>query len=258
MSNLVSIITPAYNCSQTLAETIDSVLHQTYSNWEMLIVDDCSSDDTADIAAAYAQKDSRIKLIRMPQNSGSAAARNAAIQNAKGRFIALLDSDDLWKPEKLERQLTFMQENGYSFTFTAYEVFKNSLDQRRRIFEVPAKISYRQYLRNSIIGCLTVMVDKEQIPDFHMETGYLEDVLTWMYYLRQGVVAYGLNENLASYRQSEQSKSARKIKNAQRYYQCLKQQKDIGFASRLFSQIGYAYHASAKRLFSKRTKSGRE
>lgn len=251
-NNLVSVITPAYNCEKTISETIESVLAQTYTNWEMLIVDDHSKDRTVEIVTEYVKKDERIRLICLEKNSGSAVARNKAIQNANGRYIALLDSDDMWKPEKLDHQLQFMQRNNYSFTFTAYDVFKISSDKKRKIFAVPEKINYRQYLGNSIIGCLTVMIDKEQIPDFHMESGYLEDVLTWMFYLRKGITAYGLNENLASYRLSESSKSARKVKNAGRYYQCLKQQEGIGRVSRLCYQLGYAYHATKKRLFSKK------
>ena len=253
MDYLVSVITPAYNCSETIGETIESVMGQTYRNWEMIIVDDCSADNTVDVVSDYVKKDERIKLMRLEKNSGSAAARNTAIQNAKGRFIALLDSDDMWKPEKLERQLAFMTEKGYSFSFTAYDVFRASSDKHRRIFEVPSKINYKQYLRNSIIGCLTVMIDKDAIPDFHMENGYLEDVLTWMFYLKKGITAYGLNENLASYRLCEKSKSARKLKNAKRYYQCLKRQEGLSVVSRWFSQLGYAVMASKKRLFSKRT-----
>lgn len=250
---LVSIITPAYNCSETIKETIESVLNQTYSNWEMLIVDDCSVDDTATIIEYYAQKDSRISLIRLKENKGSATARNTAIRLAQGRYIALLDSDDLWKPEKLEYQLEFMQSHNYAFTFTAYDVFRFSSEKKRKIFEVPYEINYHQYLQNSIIGCLTVMIDKEQISDFHMECGYLEDVLTWMYYLRKGFVAYGLNENLASYRVSTTSKSGKKLKNAKRYYQCLKQQEGIGFVRRIYYHIGYVYHACKKRIFSNYT-----
>ncbi len=252
-NDLVSVITPAYNCAKTIGETIESVIHQTVSNWEMVIVDDCSTDNTVEVVTEYVKKDKRIRLLCLEKNSGSAAARNTAIQHAKGRYIALLDSDDMWKAEKLEHQLQFMKQNQHAFTFTAYDVFRDSSDVRRKIFEVPPKINYKQYLQNSIIGCLTVMIDKEQIPDFHMESGYLEDVLTWMFYLRSGITAYGLNENLASYRLSETSKSARKYKNAARYYQCLKQQEGIGFVPRLFYQLGYMYHASKKRLFSKRT-----
>lgn len=251
-STLVSVITPAYNCERTIRETIESVLAQSYTNWELLIADDCSTDHTAAIVTEYTQKDDRIRLICLEKNSGSAAARNIAIQSANGRYIALLDSDDVWKPEKLERQLQFMNEHKYAFTFTAYDLFRNASDTKRRIFEVPKQIDYPQYLRNSIIGCLTVVVDREQIPDFHMESGYLEDVLTWMHYLKKGIVAYGLNENLASYRLSDGSKSAKKLRNAQRYYQCLRQQ-EIGFVFRIYCHLGYTYHACKKRLFSRRT-----
>lgn len=250
---LISVIVPAYNCANTIEDTIKSVQNQTYANWEMLIVDDASDDNTVEIVKKYAEKDSRIKLICLDENSGSAVARNTAINRANGKYIALLDSDDLWKARKLERQSQFMRKNNYAFTFTAYDVFRNLSDTRRRIFEVPKMINYRQYLHNSIIGCLTVMIDREKIPDFHMETGYLEDVLTWMFYLKKGIVAYGLNENLASYRLSNHSKSARKIKNSQRYYRCLKQQCELGGISRVFCQLGYIYNACRKRLFSNRT-----
>lgn len=249
---LVSIITPAYNCSETIGETIESVLSQTWNNWEMIIVNDCSTDNTADEVNKYAKKDSRIKLINFEKNSGSAIARNTAINSANGKFIALLDSDDLWKPDKLRRQVQFMQENNIAFSFTSYDVFRQSSDRERRVFEAPEKITYKQYLRNSIIGCLTVMIDKEKIPDFHMEEGYLEDVLTWMYYLKKGIVAYGIDETLASYRVSENSKSGKKVKNAQRFYQCLKKQDDIGLIRRIYSQIGYMVNALKKRIFSKK------
>ncbi|MBE6843398.1 MAG: glycosyltransferase family 2 protein [Ruminococcus sp.] len=253
MSALVSVITAAYNCEKTIRETIDSVLNQTFTNWEMLIVDDCSTDNTISIVEEYVEKDNRIKLIHLEKNSGSATARNVAINRSSGRYIALLDSDDLWKPEKLELQLKFMKSNNYCFTFTAYDVFKDSKDVRRKIFAVPQRINYKQFLKNSVIGCLTVVVDKERIQDFHMESGYLEDTLTWMHYLQKGIIAYGLNKNLASYRITKGSKSSNKIENAGRYYQCLKKQKGIGTISRIYYFMCYAYHAVKKRLFSKIT-----
>ena len=252
MSDLVSIITAAYNCESTISETIKSVIRQTYTNWEMLIVDDFSTDNTTTVINEFVQKDPRIKLIQLKNNSGTATARNTAINNASGKYIALLDADDLWKPHKLEHQLHFMKSNNYSFTFTAYDVFKKSTDTKRKVFEVPPQVNYKQYMKNSIIGCLTVIIDKEQLPDFHMEQGYLEDTLTWMFYLKRGVVAYGLNENLASYRINNGSKSSQKFKNATRYYKCLKQQEDVGFFSRIYYQSGYAYHAIKKRMFSKK------
>ena len=130
-SNTVSIITPAYNCANTIGEAIESVLQQTHTDGEMIIVDDCSTDNTVEVVSRYVSRDKRIRLISHDSNHGAAAARNRAIRDANGRFIALLDSDDLWKPQKLESQLEFMKKNGYAFTFTAYEVFRDSSDLHR-------------------------------------------------------------------------------------------------------------------------------
>lgn len=252
MKELVSIITPAYNCANLILETIESVLAQTYDNWEMIIINDCSKDNTVDVVSSYCQRDTRIRLVNMEKNSGSAAARNRGIELANGKYIALLDSDDIWKPQKLERQISFMKENHYAFTFTAYDVFRDSSEKTRRLFEVPKSIKYKKYLSNTIIGCLTVVIDKEQISDFHMEQGYLEDILTWMYYLRNGVVAYGLNENLASYRVVPESKSSNKLANAKRYFSCLKEQPNLSSIACIRHEIGYAYNALKKRMFGKK------
>lgn len=250
LNGLVSIITPAYNCEATIKETIESVIAQTYTNWEMIIVNDCSTDHTADVINKY--KDERIKLINLEKNSGTAIARNTAIGAARGRYIALLDSDDLWKPQKLEKQIKFMENNKYAFSFTAYDVFINPNDKVRRLFEVPFSIKYKEYLSNTIIGCLTVVVDRSQIPDFHMEKGYLEDILTWMYYLRRGIIAYGLNENLASYRIVPGSKSSNKIENSKRYFQCLRIQPGLSFFECIIHELGYALNALKKRILGKK------
>jgi len=250
-NKLVSVITPAYNCANTIKDAIESVRNQTWNEWEMIIVNDCSTDSTQKIIEEYAQLDQRIRVETHNVNSGSAAARNRAIRLAKGRYIALLDADDMWKPEKLERQIQFMENEKCGLSFTAYDVFRDKENIRRRLFEVPQSVNYLQYLRNTIIGCLTVMVDRTYIPDFHMEPGYLEDILTWMYYLRNGVVARGLNENLASYRVAQQSKSANKFRNAIRYYKCLSVQPNISFFTKIFSEICYIINAVKKRVFGK-------
>lgn len=249
---LVSIITAAYNCEKTISETIESVLSQTYPNWEMLIVNDCSKDNTASVVESYASKDGRIKLINLPKNSGAAKARNTAIENAQGRFLAILDSDDLWKSDKLQKQVSFMLQHNYAFTFTSYEVFyDNSDNKKRKLFRAPKKINYKQYLRNTIIGNLTVMIDKEHIKDFQIVNGQLEDVLTWMHFLHKGYTAYGMRENLASYRVASTSKSGNKIKNAVRYYRCLQVQ-PIFALERIIYEICYLFNATKKRLFAER------
>ncbi len=253
LNPLVSVITAAYNCDKTIGETIESVMSQTYSNWEMLIVNDCSSDNTVEVVKYYAERDHRIKLINHKVNSGAAKARNTAIDNSKGRFLAIIDSDDLWKKEKLRLQLDYMLYNGYAFTFTSYETFRSSKDTKRKLFRAPKRITYKQYLKNTIIGNLTVMIDKNKIPNFKIISGYLEDVLTWMYFLHEGYLAYGLKENLASYRVTTTSKSSNKVKNAKRYYDCLRAQ-PISMIQCVFFEICYLFNAVKKRVFGQNIK----
>lgn len=212
---LVSIITPAYNAAAYIAETIESVLAQTYTNWEMLIVNDCSKDNTAEIVQSYAAKDKRIKLINLKQNSGAAIARNTAIQNAKGRYIAFLDSDDLWKKEKLQKQIEFMQQNDYVFTFTAYEHFKEVKENIQNQVQIPKSLNYNQALKGNQIGCLTVMLDRKQIQNIYFTTQRHEDYILWLNILKQGITAYGIQENLALYRTgNSKSISGNKLQSA--------------------------------------------
>ena len=212
---LVSIITPAYNAAAYIAETIESVLAQTYTNWEMLIVNDCSKDNTAEIVQSYAAKDKRIKLINLKQNSGAAVARNTAIQNAKGRYIAFLDSDDLWKKDKLQKQLGFMQRNGYAFTFTAYEHFKDNKENIQNKVKAPKSLNYKKALKGNQIGCLTVMLDRKQIEIINFTNQKHEDYILWLNILKQGITAYGLNETLALYRTgNSKSISGNKLQSA--------------------------------------------
>lgn len=247
---MVSVIVPAYNCEKTIGETIESVINQSYNNWELIIVNDCSNDNTVQVVDSYMRLDKRIRLINHANNLGPAQARNTAISNAKGRFLAMLDSDDLWKKEKLEKQISFMLENRYVFTFTSYEIFHESAELKRKVFPVPSSINYKQYLKNTIIGNLTVIIDRDAMKDFHIISGELEDVLTWMYYLHSGYIAYGLNENLASYRVSRNSQSGNKVKNARKYYKCLKEQ-PITPVERIICEIGYLFHAMKKRIVGK-------
>lgn len=215
VNDLVSIITPAYNAAEYIAETIESVLAQTYPKWEMLIVNDCSKDNAAEIVQSYADKDNRIKLINLKQNSGAAVARNIAIQNAKGRYIAFLDSDDLWKKEKLQKQLGFMQQNGYAFTFTAYEHFKDRKENIQNLVKVPESLNYKQALKGNQIGCLTVMLDRMQVQNINFSKQKHEDYILWLNILKQGVTAYGLNESLALYRTgNSKSISSNKLQSA--------------------------------------------
>lgn len=198
---LISIITPAFNSQDYISQTIDSVIAQTYTNWEMIIVNDMSTDNTLEIINRYIQKDNRVKLINLTENSGAAIARNKALEHATGRFIAFLDSDDMWKKDKLKVQIEFMLKFNYGFTFTSYEYVKDANNKSEKIFKVPKSLNYNQALKNTVIGCLTVVIDKDIIGDFRMpliRRG--QDNLTWLMLLKKGHVAFGLNESLAKYR----------------------------------------------------------
>ncbi len=211
----VSIITPAYNAAEYISETIESVLAQTYPNWEMLIVNDCSTDNTEEIVQSYTDKDERIKLINLTKNSGAAIARNTAIKNAKGRYIAFLDSDDLWKKEKLQKHLKFMKQNGYAFTFTAYEHFKSNKEKRKNKVAAPKNLKYSDALKGNQIGCLTVMLDRKQISKIEFTEQKHEDYILWLNILKTGITAYGITESLALYRiGNSKSISSNKLQSA--------------------------------------------
>jgi teichuronic acid biosynthesis glycosyltransferase TuaG len=197
----ISIITPNFNCEKIISETIESVIAQTYQNWELLIQDDCSKDGSYEIALEYAQRDNRIKVEQNNQNSGAAITRNNAIKRSVGEYLAFLDSDDLWVPEKLEKQLQFMQENDCDFSFTRYEHIDengNSLNIRARIVK---KLTYTKMLMHCWPGCLTVMY-KQDISNkiYADDIKKNNDHALFLRVLRTCYNAMGINENLAYYR----------------------------------------------------------
>ena len=195
---LVSIITPTYNCGSFIAETIESVLSQSYPYWEMLIVDDCSTDSTKEIVARY--NDPRIKYHCLERNSGAAVARNTALKMAQGRWIAFLDSDDLWKPETLEQQLAFMVNNNYSFSYHRYEEIAENGKSLNRIITGPNHISRIGMLSYCWPGCLTVMYDRFivgdiQIPNIKKNNDYA----MWLLASKKAS-CHLLDQSLAMYR----------------------------------------------------------
>ena len=197
--NLVSIIMPSYNTASFIEETIKSVLDQTYTNWELIIVDDCSADNTDEIVSCYL-KDERIHYLKNDMNSGAAISRNKALKEAKGRYIAFLDSDDLWKPEKLEKQLKFMKDNNYSFSYTNYcEIDEESKPNGVNVTG-PKHITKRGMYNYCWPGCLTVMYDASvvgliQIKDIRKNNDYA----MWLKVICKSD-CYLFNENLAMYR----------------------------------------------------------
>lgn len=210
---LVSIITPVYNAARFVRETISSVQAQTYTDWEMLLVDDGSSDDSWMIIAEIAAMDKRLRLIRLEKNSGAAVARNTAIKEARGRYIAFLDADDKWVPEKLSRQIAFMQETGCALSYTAYYVMREDGQPSGIIIHCPETVSYRQLLMENRIGCLTAIMDVRQCGKLEMPLiTKRQDYGLWLTILRNGLSARGINAPLAYYRKYSTSLSGNKWK----------------------------------------------
>ncbi len=247
-TELVSIITPSFNASRFIAKSIESVLNQTYQNWELLITDDCSIDNSVEIIASYTNKDSRIRLFPLKSNVGAAAARNVSIKNSMGRYIAFLDSDDTWMPEKLERQIAFMQQKGYAFTCSAYDQMSERGEKQNKIIDVPQNISYHQYLRNTIIVCLTVIIDRRQTGDFTMPIiRSSHDMALWLLIMKRGFKCYGFNEVLATYRLVSASNSSKKIKAVQDVWKVYTKIENLAVPVALFNFLGYVFNAIRKR-----------
>lgn len=210
MNETVSVIMPAYNSEPFVAASIESVLAQTYSDLELLIVDDVSSDKTASVVESYMRKDPRIRFFRQPQNAGAAEARNRAIGEARGRYIAFLDSDDLWLPEKLHRQIGAMRTEKWPFTYTAYTRID---EQGQPLGEVgvPSTVTYAELLKTCIIGCLTAVYDTEAFGKVLMPSiRKRQDFGLWLRLLKMTPRAYGIREPLALYRVRSDSISSNK------------------------------------------------
>lgn len=249
MSSLVSIITPSYNSSKFIKDCVASVFSQTYKNWEMIIVDDCSKDNSKEIISELSTKDKRIKPIFLEKNVGAAEARNAAIRQSKGKYVAFLDSDDLWNPKKLEKQLSFMYENEIAFSYTNYQFISENGDNLLNIISAPDKMTYDSYLKNTIIGCLTVIIDKEKSGEFEMPNiRSSHDMALWLLIMKRGFSAYGLDENLARYRIVSTSNTASKWHAAKDVWKVYRQIEKLSFIYSAWCFVWYAFNALKKRI----------
>jgi teichuronic acid biosynthesis glycosyltransferase TuaG len=216
---LVSIITPSWNVERFIEETIRSVQAQTFADWELLIVDDCSTDKTPELIEAISARDPRVKLIRQQKNGGPALARQASIDHAQGRYLAFLDSDDLWLPHKLERQLAFAREKRAALSYTAFRRIDEANTTTGRLIDVPASLTYGQLLKNTAIATLTALVDREITGPVAMKNEGYDDFCLWLSILKPGHTAFGLNEDLARYRVRGASVSSRPVRSAQWVWQ---------------------------------------
>lgn len=233
---LISIIMPLYNCETFVLSSIESVLKQTYKNWELIIVDDMSTDNSFAIAEDYIKDEPRINLYQMSENSGAAATRNYAIDLAVGDYIAFLDSDDLWVPNKLEEQVSFMQSNKLSLSFTGYEWIDEAGEQLKDIICVPKYVTYKQLLKQNIIGCLTAMYDSSKLGKFYFDTSLdkHEDYQYWLEILKVIPSAHGLDMTLAYYRIRENSLSSNKLIAASYVWKILREYQKIPFFNALY------------------------
>ena len=249
MTDLVSIITPSYNSARFIGESVNSVLEQTYTNWELLIVDDASKDNSRELINNFTEKDNRISSFFLDKNLGVAAARNIAIEKSKGRYIAFLDSDDIWKKEKLSEQITFMKAHDIGFSFSSYQPISEDGSQIFRRIKVPKKINYNAFLKNTIIGCLTVVLDKNKITELKMPNlRTSQDMALWLLIMRNGHQAYGIQKSLAYYRVVKTSNTSNKLKVIQGVWKIYRDQERLGYLRSSWCFLNYAFNAVKKRI----------
>ncbi|PKM58429.1 MAG: glycosyltransferase family 2 protein [Firmicutes bacterium HGW-Firmicutes-3] len=217
--NLISIIMPAYNCEKYIVDAISSVIAQSYQNWELLVIDDGSKDNTLKIIEEFVSKDSRIRILINKINMGVSATRNRGIENANGDWIAFLDSDDMWKPYKLEKQFKIVNRHSAEFIFTGSSYINEEGEPFKGIFEVPSILSYKKLRNQNVISCSSVLMKKKFFKSIKMEKDEIhEDYAAWLRILKLGVTAYGINEPLLIYRISKNSKSGNKLKTVKMTY----------------------------------------
>lgn len=246
-SPLVSVIMPAYETSKFVTEAIESVRAQTMGNFELLLVDDCSSDDTVQVARRAAQQDPRIIIIELDENGGAAKARNIAIDRARGRFIAFLDSDDLWYPEKLERQIAFMHESDAAFSYTQYDVISEE-GAKVKSLPVPERITYRDLLRCCPIGCMSTVYDREKLGTIYMSSmRKRQDWATWLKIVGKSGEGRGLNVPLGAYRLREGSLSFNKFKVLGAIWSLYRHEQGFGRAASAFYMSIYCLNGALRR-----------
>lgn len=270
---LVSIIVPVYRARAYIAETIKMVFAQSYKKWELLLVDDCSDDGSADAArkallgyeggrADHASGDAAcvetyqcggeqsVLLICKNKNEGAAKARNTGLSYAKGQYIAFLDADDVWLPEKLKKQLVFMEKRAAGFAFSAYEFGDETAGPTGKVVHVPDTLTYREALSRTIIFTTTVVLDRDVVPDelIRMPQVESEDTATWWQILRAGYAACGLDEVLAIYRRPPKSLSSNKLKAVKRIWNLYRRQERLSVLSSAYYFVFWAYRATMRRI----------
>ena len=245
---LVSIITPTYNSGQFISELIICIQNQTVQNWELLITDDCSTDNTVSIVRKFIQADGRIKLFQLSKNSGAGAARNNSIKEASGRFIAFCDSDDRWLPNKLEVQLQFLINHKTAFTYSSYLTQDENFIEIGRV-NAPEEISYKEILRNNYIGCLTAIYDTQVLGKMFMpDIRKRQDYVLWINIIKRLGKVQGISQPLAIYTVRKNSISSNKFNLVK--YNWIVYNKALGFGiiRSLLYMIQFLYFYARKQI----------
>ena len=249
---LVSIITPCYNSEKYISDTIRSVLKQEYRNWEMIIVDDASDDQSVDIINSIIDNEKRIKLFILSNNMGAGYCRNKGIDNAKGKYYAFLDSDDLWYPNKLIEQISFMEENNIIFSYTSYDFMSIVNKDQKNIIKAKSSIRYHDLLKTNHIGCLTVIYNSEIVNKdgvVHMSTiRCRQDLSLWLKILKKIDIAYGLDKILSTYRIRRESVSSNKIRVIYYQWKLYRDIEKISFLKSIYFLVFYLYFGLFKYL----------
>lgn len=246
--SVVSVIMPAYNAEKTIGAAIESVLQQSFKDFELIIIDDCSSDGTFEIMQQYAEVDRRIRICRNKINSGVSFTRNYGTEIAEGEWIAYLDSDDMWKSEKLEKQLSVIDNYPQaSLIYTASSFISDDGVEYSYVMEAEEKTSYCTLLKRNLLSCSSVLIKADIVKNIKMPGDHMhEDYYTWLMALKKVKYAYGINEPLLIYRLSSNSKSSNRIKSAKMIYQTYKA---IGYSQVLsfILMLNYSLHSIKKR-----------
>lgn len=244
---LVSVIMPAYNAELFIEEAIASVIAQTVADWELIVIDDCSTDDTVQIVSAFVRQDSRIQLLTNAVNMGVAKTRNRGLDLCRGQYVALLDSDDYWKPRFLEKMLARAEQTGADIIYCSYELVDEQDEKVCNDFIVPPETTFEESIVRSVITCSTVLLTAQLVKKHRFPTDiYHEDIALWFQILRDGGKACGVTDVLAAYRQREGSRSADKLKSACRRWTIYREYLKMPFWQSVWVMIHYAYYGFLK------------